>query len=328
MLPIRLRSAAAVLAAAFSVTAAYSAHGQTNYPERPIRLVVAFAPGGIADIATRAVADRLAESIGTSVVVENRGGGGGNIAAAAVAKAEPDGYTVLVSTTSVAVNPLLSDKTGYDLSKDLVPVIQIASAPNIIVATPGIGARTLAEATAKAKGAKFSFGSPGNGSTSHLTGTYLFNTLSGADVTHIGYRGGAPAVSDTVGGQTQFAVVPVPVAAGLIQGGQLVPLAVTSATRLKDWPNVPTVAESGAVFAGYVDETWVGVFLPAGTPPAIVAKLNEHFNKVLAEPATEARLRTASLEKQGGSAASFAQYLAAETAKWQRVVRETGVKVD
>lgn len=322
----RLRST--VLAAVMSLTVAHSAHSQTSYPDRPIRLVVAFAPGGIADIATRTVSDRLAESIGASVVVENRGGGGGNTAAASVAKADPDGYTVLVTTTSIAVNPLLSDKAGYDLAKDFAPVIQLASAPNIIVANPGLGARTLAEAVAKAKGAKFSFGSPGNGSTSHLTGAYLFNTLSGADVTHVGYRGGAPAVTDTVGGQTQFSVVPVPVAAGLVQGGQLVALAVTSPARLKDWPNVQTVAESGPAFTGYVDLTWVGVFLPAGTPPAIVAKLNEHLNKVLGQPETEARLRTAGLEKQGGSPDAFAKYLTAETAKWQRVVRETGVKVD
>lgn len=325
MRALHLRSA--VLAAVLAFTA-QSAHSQTGYPDRPIRLVVAFAPGGIADIAARTVADRLAESIGVSVVVENRGGGGGNTAAASVAKAEPDGYTALITTTSIAVNPLLSDKTGYNLAKDFAPVIQLASAPNIIVANPGLGVRTLAEAVAKAKGAKFSFGSPGNGSTSHLTGAYLFNTLSGADVTHIGYRGGAPAISDTVGGQTQFTVVPVPVAAGLVQGGQLVALAVTSPARLKDWPNVPTVAESGPVFAGYVDLTWVGVFLPAGTPPAIAAKLNDHLNKVLGQPETEARLHAASLEKQGGSAADFATYLEAETAKWQRVVRETGVKAD
>lgn len=317
-----------VLATMLALTATHSARGQTSYPDRPIRLVVAFAPGGIADIATRTVADRLAESIGAGVVVENRGGGGGNTAAASVAKAAPDGYTALVTTTSIAVNPFLSDKAGYDLVNDFAPVIQLASAPNIIVANPGLGVRTLAEAVAKARGAKFSFGSPGHGSTSHLTGAYLFNTLSGADVTHIGYRGGAPAVSDTVGGQTQFAVVPVPVAAGLVQGGQLVALAVTSPARLKDWPDVPTVAESGTVFAGYTDVTWVGVFLPAGTPPAIVAKLNEHLNKVLDQPETEARLRAASLEKQGGSPADFAKYLQTETAKWQRVVRETAVKAE
>lgn len=325
MRAIRFRPA--ILAAVLALTTVQSAHSQASYPDRPIRLVVAFAPGGIADIATRTVADHLSESIGASVVVENRGGGGGNTAAAAVAKAEPDGYTALVTTTSIAVNPLLSDKAGYNLAKDFAPVIQLASAPNIIVANPGLGVRTLSEAVAKAKGAKFSFGSPGNGSTSHLTGAYLFNTLSGADVTHVGYRGGAPAVTDTVGGQTQFTVVPVPVAAGLVQGGQLVALAVTSPARLKDWPNVPTIAESGSVFAGYVDQTWVGVFLPAGTPPAIVAKLNEHLNKVLAQPETVARLEKASLEKQGGTADAFTAYLTAETAKWQRVVRETGVKV-
>ena len=302
-----IRPRSAVLAAVLALTAAPSAYCQTSYPDRPIRLVVAFAPGGIADIATRAVADRLGGAIGTSIVVENRGGGGGNIAAAAVAKAEPDGYTALVTTTSIAVNPFLSDKAGYDLAKDFAPVIQLASAPNVIVANPNLGVRTLGEAVAKAKNAKFSFGSPGNGSTSHLTGAYLFNTLSHADVTHIGYRGGAPAVTDTVGGQTQFSVVPVPVAAGLVQGGQLTAIAVTSPARLKDWPNVQTVAESGPAFAGYVDETWVGVFLPAGTPPAIVAKLNAGLNNVLGQQETEARLHAASLEKQGGSPADFAK---------------------
>jgi len=316
------------IAAILALTSIPTAQAQSAYPDRPIRLIVAFAPGGIADIATRTIADRLAESIGTSVVVENRGGGGGNTAAAAVAKADPDGYTVLITTTSIAVNPFLSDKAGYDIAKDFAPVIQLASAPNIIVANPGVGARTLPEAVAKAKAAKFSFGSPGNGSTSHLTGAYLFNTLSKADVVHVGYRGGAPAVADTVGGQTQFAVVPLPVAASLVQGGQLTALAVTSPTRLKDWPDVQTVTESGAPFAGYVDETWVGVFAPAATPSAITTKLNTHLNKVLDEPAIQARLRTAGLEKQGGSATDFAKYITTETAKWQRVIRETGVKAD
>lgn len=208
------------------------------------------------------MSDRLAEALGTSVVEENRGGAGGNIAAAAVAKAEPDGYRLLVTTTSIAVNPYLYANTGYDLSRDLVPVIQLASSPNIIVANPTIGVKTLPEANDKAKGAKFSFGSPGNGSTSHLTGAYLFNALSKANVTHISYRGGAPADADTVGGQTQFSVVPVPVASELARNGKLVPLAVTSPARLKEWPDVQTVAESG--FGGYVDQTWVGVFLPAG----------------------------------------------------------------
>ena len=327
MRAIRLhRIVAVVLGSVLVGGVADLAHAQTGYPDRPIRLVVAFAPGGIADIATRVVSDRLAEAIGTSVVVENRGGAGGNIAAAAVAKAEPDGYTVLVTTTSIAVNPFLSANAGYDLLKDFVPVIQLASSANILIANPGVGVSTLPEAITKAKGAKYSFGSPGNGSTSHLTGAYLFNTLSGADVTHVGYRGGAPAVTDTVGGQTQFAVVPVPVASGLIKSGKLVPLAVTSPERLKDWPNVATVAETG--FGGYVDLTWVGVFLPAGTPSAIVTKLNEHLNKVLASPDVGDRLRVASLEKQGGSAADFAKYLDAETTKWQRVVRETGVKAE
>lgn len=320
------RRSAVALAAALALVNVPASHAQGSYPDRPVKLVVAFAPGGIADQATRAIADKLAESLGQSVVVENRGGAGGNLATAAVARAAPDGYTVLLTTTSIVVNPALSASTGYDLAKDFVPVVQLASSANVIVANPAVGVRTLPEAIDKAKTAKYSFGSPGNGSTSHLTGAYLFGSLSKVDVVHVGYRGGALAIADTLGGQTQFAVVPVPVAAQHVKAGKLVALAVTSATRLKDWPEVQTVAESG--FGGYTDSTWVGAFVPTGTPAAVVSLLNARINAVLALPEVASRLQSAGLEKQGGTPAQFASYVQTEATKWQRVVSETGIKGD
>ena len=192
-----------------------------GYPERPVKVVVAFAPGGIADQAARAIGDGLGQALGQPVVIENRGGAGGNIGAATVAKATPDGYTVLVTTTSVAVNPALYANPGYDLGRELVPVTEIATSANVIAAHPGHGVRTLPEAIAKARGANASFGSPGNGSTSHLTGEYLFNSVSKAGVAHVPYRGGALAVADTLGGQTPFVVVPVPVVAQHVKAGRL-----------------------------------------------------------------------------------------------------------
>lgn len=295
-----------------------------DYPERPVKVVVAFAPGGIADQAARAIGDGLGQVLGQPVVIENRGGAGGNIGASTAARATPDGYTVLVTTTSVAVNPALYANPGYDLGRELLPVTEIATSANVVAAHPGYGVRTLPEAIAKARGAKASFGSPGNGSTSHLTGEYLFNSVSNAGVAHVPYRGGALAVADTLGGQTPFVVVPIPVVAQHVKAGTLVPLAVTGTTRYADWPEVPTVAESG--FPGYQDATWVGAFVPAGTPAAIVETLNRKIVEVLGQPAVRSRLAAAGLEARGTSSAAFADYVRDEAARWKSVVEKTGVK--
>lgn len=309
-----------------ALTLASTASGAAPYPDRPVKLVVAFAPGGIADQAARAVADRLAAELGQSVVVENRGGAGGNIAAAQVAKSPADGYTLLVTTTSVAVNPALYAKPGYDLAKDLLPVAGIASSANAIVTHPKVGVKTLPEAIDKARRSPFSFGSPGNGSTSHLTGEYLFNTLSKANVVHVPYKGGALAVADTLGGQTEFAVVPIPVVAQHVKAGTLVPLAVTSAHRYAGWPQVATVAESG--FAGYEDATWVGLFAPAGTAPAIVNALHATVQATLQQPEVKQRLHAAGLEEQTGSVPEFTRYVGDEATKWKKVIGLTGIKAE
>ena len=296
-----------------------------NWPERPVKVVVAFAPGGIADQGARAVADALGTALGQPVVVENRGGAGGNIGASAVANAPADGYTVLITTTSVVVNPALYAKPGYDLDK-LVPVTEIASSANAIAAYPGYGVKTLPEAIAKARGAKASFGSPGNGSTSHLTGEYLFNSVSKADVQHVPYRGGALAVADTLGGQTPFVVVPSSVMAQHVKSGKLVALAVTSEQRYAEWPDVATVSESG--FPGYLDATWVGAFVPAGTSAEIVQTLNAKLVEALGLPEVRSRLAAAGLAPRGTSAARFASYVQDEAARWKSVIEKTGVKAE
>ncbi|MFT3799584.1 MAG: tripartite tricarboxylate transporter substrate binding protein [Burkholderiaceae bacterium] len=296
------------------------------YPDRPVKVVVAFAPGGIADQAVRAVADKLGAELGQPVVIENRGGAGGNIAAALVAKSPADGYTLLATTTSIAANPALYRNTGYDIGKDFAPIVQLASSPNAIAANPGVGVKTLQEAIEKSRGAKNSFGSPGNGSTSHLTGEYLFNTLSKAGIAHVAYKGGALAVADALGGQTQFVVVPVSVLAQHVKAGTLTPLAVTSRKRYADWPQVPTVGESG--FPGYEDATWVGVFAPAGTPADVVDQLNARINAVLNQPDVQRRLDAVGLQGQGGSAADFGEYVGTEAAKWKKIVRQTGIEIE
>ena len=320
--------AALVTVAAMTITAATTTRPAqaAGYPERPVRVVVAFAPGGIADQAARAISDALASELGQSVVIENRGGAGGNIGASVAARANGDGYTVLVTTTSVVVNPALYQNPGYDLARDLVPVIEIATSANVIAAHPGFGAKTLPEAIEKARAGQASFGSPGNGSTSHLTGEYLLNSVSKADVRHVPYRGGALVVADTLGGQTPLVVVPVPVAAQHVKAGTLVPLAVTSVQRYPGWPDVATVAESG--FPGYVDATWVGAFAPAGTPAAVVETLNRKIAAALAREDVKARLAAAGLEARGGSAADFSTYVRDEATRWKSVVEKTGIKAE
>ncbi len=307
------------------VALAPTALAQPAYPAKPVTLVVAFAPGGIADQAARAVSQAMSEALGQPVVIDNKGGAGGNIGAAAVARATADGYTLLVTTTSVAVNPALYAKPGYRLD-ELVPVAQIAASANAIVANPGLGLKTLPAALEKSRQSKFSFGSPGNGSTSHLTGEYVFNTVGHANVVHAAYRGGALAVGDAIGGQIQFAVAPVPVVLQHVKAGKLVALAVTGGQRYSEWPDVPTVSES--VAKGYTDETWVGLFAPAGTPATVVNTLNRRVGEVLQRRDVVAQLRSAGLESRADSVGAFQSFVKQESAKWARVATETRIKLD
>jgi tripartite-type tricarboxylate transporter receptor subunit TctC len=316
-----MRGPLAALCALF-VSCAAQAQG---YPAKPVRFVVPFAPGGITDIIARVVGQKLGESWGQSVLVENRAGAGSNIGVALVAKSAPDGYTVLLTTSSIAVNVTLTPDSGYDAEKDFIPVANVASSPNMIV-TAQSGPASLRELVAQAKAKPLAYGSAGTGTTPHLSAEYLFRVLAKLEVTHIPYKGAAPAVNAALSGEVGAASVAMPTAVPHIKGGRLRGLAVTSNRRIAALPEVPTVAESG--FPGFEDYTWVGVFVPAGTPAASVAKINTDIERLLAQPEFRERLAALGFEPVGGTPESFARYLKTEIAKWAKVVRETGAKVE
>lgn len=314
------------LTAAFCFAGAAAAQQPVAWPQKPVRFVVAFPPAGIADIIARPVAQKLSDGWGQPVVVDNRGGASGNIATRLVAKAPPDGYTVLVHVSAYAVNPSLSTDAGYDPQKDLKVATFIAGSPNVIVAAPKLATNSLAEAIVLARAGKFNYASPGAGTTPHLSAAYVFKVLAGVDVVHIPFQGGGPALNAAMGGQVEFASVPVAPAVQLIKAGRVKGLAVTSKKRVTAIPEVPTVAEAGLPDVEH--DTWVGLFLPAGTPPAVVARLHAAVAAVLATPEMKDRLSGLAFEAMGGKPDDSARYLATEIRKWAEVVRQTGAKVD
>jgi tripartite-type tricarboxylate transporter receptor subunit TctC len=316
---IRLISGIAMLAAAAGALA-------QSYPAKPIRFLVAFAPGGPVDLAARLVGQKLPDLLGQQVVVENRAGAGGNIGAAAVAKSPPDGYTALLTSSAIAVNMTLFASPGYDAERDFAPVIQIATQPNMIIVNAGAPAKTLDELLKAARGATLAYASPGAGTTPHLTAEMLFKVLARLDATAIHFKGAGPMVAAVVGGQP-------PVGSGAISGplaqvraGKLRALAVSSSRRLPALPDVPTLGELG--FQGMEDYTWIGMFLPAGTPAEIVQRLNEATQRAIQSPEVRERLEALAFEPVGGGQREFAEYVKAEIAKWGKVVRETGAKAD
>ena len=302
------------------------AHAQTTYPTKPVKFVVAFAPGGPADIIARLLGQRLSESLGQPVVVENRAGAGGNVASGIVAKAAPDGYTLMLNTSSLAVNVSLSKNPGFDAEKDFTLASVVASSPNLLVAYPGLKAKNLQEIVAEAKSGKLNYGTAGAGTTPHLTAEYLFKVLAKVDVTHIPFQGAGPALNATMGGQVEMASVALPAAVEMVKGGKVRGLAVTSNKRVAALPDVPTVAESG--FPGFEDYTWVGVFAPSKTPPDVVQHLNSEINKILRSADFQTKLAGVGFEPVGGTTKEAADYLKTELAKWAKVVKETGTKVE
>lgn len=313
-----------LLAAAWvALSCAVAGAQPAAYPAKPVNFVVAFAPAGPADIIARLIGQKLSERLGQPVVVNNRGGAGGSIATRAVAKSEPDGYTVLVNTSAYAVTPYVSKQPGYDPRKDLIPVVAVATSPNLIVASPKFKARNLKEVIELAKTQSLNYGTAGAGTTPHLDAEYLFKVLAGVNVMHIPYKGAGPALAAALGGDVELASVAMPPAVPLVKAGQLRPLAVTSSKRSAALPDVPTVAESG--FAGFEDYTWVGLFVPAGTPPAIVSSLNAAVTAVLAGDEIKTRLAEIGFEPMGGTSASFAKYLDSELDKWSRIIKATGI---
>ena len=318
------RMAAGALLAAFAMMS----HAQAPYPTKPIRIVVPFPAGGTTDILARAVAQKLTETMGQTVVVDNRPGAGGNIGAELVAKSPPDGYTLLMGTVGThAINASLYAKMPYDHVKDFAPVILVAGVPNVLVVNPSVPANNVQELIAyiKANPGKVNFASSGSGTSIHLAGE-LFKTMAGVSMTHVPYKGSAPAVTDLLGGQVQLMFDNLPSALPHIKAGKLRALAVTSTQRASALPDVPTVAEAG--LPGFDATSWFGLLAPAGTPKDVVAKLNAEVAKWLASPEAREKLASQGAIAAGQSPEDFTRHIAAETAKWQKVVKESGAKVD
>ena len=299
-----------------------------DYPTKPIRLVVPFPPGGTTDILARAVAQKLSQTWNEQVIVDNRPGAGGNIGADLVAKAPPDGYTLVMGTVGThAINPNLYARMPYDHVKDFAPVILVAGVPNVLVVNPSLPVRSVRELIdyAKANPGKLNFASSGNGTSIHLSGE-LFKTMAGVQMTHVPYKGSAPALADLMGGQVQLMFDNLPSSLGLIKAGKLRPLAVTSTERAAALPDVPTIAESG--LPGFEASSWFGVLAPAGTPHDVVAKLNRTIEAWLATPEAKEKLLAQGAIAVGGSPEAFAKHIRSETAKWAKVVKASGAKID
>jgi tripartite-type tricarboxylate transporter receptor subunit TctC len=314
-----------LLAATFAALPAFP----QAYPSKPIRFVVPFPPGGPLDIMARGVSQKLHESWGQPVVVENRPGAGGGIGAELVARSPGDGYTWLMGAVSThAINPSLYTKVAYDPQKDFVPVALVAQVPNILVVHPSLPIRSVRELIeyAKAKPATLSFGSGSTGSTGHLAGE-LFKTMAGIEMVHIPYKGGAPAMADLLAGQTQLMFDNLANALAQVKTGKLRALAVTSAKRAPAMPDLPTIAEAG--LPGFDLTTWFGVFVPAGTPRELVVKLNGAIGTALASPELTERLAAmGTVPPENNTPEDFAAFVRSEAEKYAKVVKDSGAKVD
>jgi tripartite-type tricarboxylate transporter receptor subunit TctC len=296
------------------------------YPSKPIRVAVAFPPGGPVDIIARLMGPKLADLLGQSVVVENVVGAGGNVATTRVAKSAPDGYSLLAHSSAYAVNPTLIANAGYDGEKDFVALAVVASQPNFVVVHADFPAKSLAELLARAKTEKLAFASAGNGTTPHLTGENLFKVRARVDITHIPFKGGGPAAAAVLGGQPPVGVIAGSAPLPHIKAGKIRALAVSSARRVSALPEVPTLGELG--FPGMEDYTWVGFFAPAGTPPEIAQKLNEALLRAAGDPQIRERLEALAFDVTAAPLAETAAYVKSELAKWGKVVRDVGAKVD
>jgi tripartite-type tricarboxylate transporter receptor subunit TctC len=298
-----------------------------RYPEKPVRLVVPFPPGGGSDILARAIAPKLAEFIGQPVVVENRAGAGGNIGAEAVAKAAPDGYTLLFGSNTLPINAGLYPKLPFDTAKDFAPVGMVASAAMVLVVHPAVSAGSVREliALAKANPDKLNFSTPGNGTPHHLAAE-LFNRLAGTQITHVLYKGAGPALTDVVGGQTQVAVLTLAAAKPHIASGKLRALGVAPAKRSQVMPELPTIAEAGV--AGYEADLWYALFAPAGTPREIVNLLNRELGKVLALQEVRERLGQQGFDLATSTPERLGEILNTDLAKYGKLIRESNIRAE
>ena len=295
------------------------------FPDKPVRIVVAFAPGSSTDIVARLLGEQLSAQLGQTVVIENKPGAGGNIATQQVMNAAADGYTLLFHSVAYSVNPSLFPNAGYDALRDLQPVAMAAVTPNLLYVHPDVKANNLAELLALARTGKLAYASSGNGTTTHLGAELLFRALAKVDVTHIPFQPAA-ATQAAVSGQVPVASTSMPPAVPFAKSGRVRPIAVMSLRRSPALPEVPTVAESG--FPGFEASTWFALLAPARTPVEVLDRLNAELNKALGAKPVQDRFAALSLEAQPMDRATLRRYLEAEVAKWGKVVRDNGLKAD
>jgi tripartite-type tricarboxylate transporter receptor subunit TctC len=324
-----LKIAAAALAGAAALLAGPAAHAAEAYPTRPIRMVVPFPAGGTTDIFARHMGERLSRAFGQNVVIENRGGAGGNLGSDAVAKAEPDGYTILMGTVGThAINHSLYRTMPFDALRDFAPVAFVAGVPNVLVVNPrNVKAKTVSEFIAEAKASQktLNMASSGNGTSIHLSGE-MFKQMTGVNLVHVPYRGSGPAVNDLVGGQVDLMFDNLPSSIEQVRAGNLRAIALTSAKRSPALPDVPTIAESGV--PGFEASSWFGIFAPAKTPREIVERLNGEVRKALADPELQKRFADIGGEIRPYSPEEFRAFVGTELEKWAGVVKASGAKID
>jgi tripartite-type tricarboxylate transporter receptor subunit TctC len=307
---------------------AVPAMSQDRYPSKPLRLIVPFAPGGSTDIFARLIAERAQGPLGQPVVVENRAGAAGKMGAEAVVRAAPDGYTLLMATTGVmAINNALYKNMTYDAAKDLEPVVYVASITNILIVPPDFPAKNVAElvALARKEPGKLSFASSGAGASTHMSAE-LFKAMTGTDILHVPYKGSGPALPDLMAGRVHMMFENAPGAISHIKAGKLRALAQTGLKRSASLPDIPTLAESGV--PGYESLSWSGIAVAAGTPRAVIDRLNKDLNGVLAMPEMRQKIAEQGAETIGGAPEAFAQHIRAERDKWSRLIREKNIVVN
>ncbi|MGZ9013950.1 MAG: Bug family tripartite tricarboxylate transporter substrate binding protein [Burkholderiales bacterium] len=311
---------AALVCALLTACAGFAAE---SYPSRPIRFIVPFPPGGGNDIVGRIVAVKLGEGLGQQVVVDNRGGAGGTIGTEITAKAPPDGHTMLVNNISLAVNHTLFKKLPYDALKDLAPVSLVGRQPNILVVSPGVSAKSMRGLLdlARAKPGELNYGSGGIGTASHLA-TEMLKLMAKVELVHVPYKGLGPALTDLIGGRVELIISTMASALPHVKTGKLRPLAVTTAQRSSFFPQLPTLNEAGV--KGYEFSTWYGLLVPAGTPKAVVDRLNAETRKALASTHVKEQFVAQGLEPTASTAQEFGDYLRSEVAKWGKVVKASG----
>ncbi|RDL50124.1 hypothetical protein BLJAPNOD_01241 [Ensifer sp. M14] len=321
----------AALALGFTALTVFGSGIQANaqgFPDRAVTLVVPFAAGGSTDVVARIVAQKMSEDLGQQVIVQNVAGAGGNLGADNVARANPDGYTILMGTVAThALNPLILKTKPYDPEKDFAPISLLVVVPNVLVVNPELPAKTVEELLAllKAKPDEYAYASSGNGTPLHLSGE-LFKKMAGVNMQHIPYKGAGPALNDVIGNQVPIMFDNLPSSSGHIKAGTLRALAVTTSERAPSFPDVPTVAEAG--IPGYETYTWNALFAPANTPEPVVARLNEAANKALADPAVVERMKEFSATIVGSTPEELGAHVKAELAKWTPVVRDANIQMD